>query len=491
MSAAPPPSDAHRPSAEPPRWARAVDLLCLFLVLLAIIVAAWGGFRERVGGFRLALTSPYRPLIAAVVLAVIRHLLAPAAPIYRYLPARALAGWRSAPARSAWPALVGTRLAILFVGYLAVVMFGYRPGTPPLRVSRNEVANLQARWDMPWYFGIATGGYRVTSSSSRDQQNIVFFPAYPMLMRVAGRLLGGTSIAFVIGGTLVSFGAFFWGLTYLFRIARDMLADSDLARYAVWLLAAYPFAWFFSAIYTESLFLVGAVGAFYHFRRGELFKAGVWGLLVGLTRPNGCFLSIPLGIAAISPWLPAWIVGGAGTAPERHPSRRQPRALLSALFAAAMPGIGVLIYCAYIWQLTGDPLAWAEGHAAWGREYRGLGVLVSDRYAWLANEGIYAYTSQLPGDLVNALGALFVLAAAWPVARRLGLAYAVFILVNILPPMAAGGMLSVGRFSSVLFPAFIWFASVVPERHRSGWLASFMAMQAFGAALFYTWHELY
>ncbi len=440
------------------------------------------------GGIRIALTSPYRLLIAAAVLAVIRHTLAPMAPMYRDLPARALVGWRSAPARSAWSALVGTRPAILFVGYLAVVMFGYRPGTPPLRVSSNEVANLQARWDMAWYFGIATEGYRVISDNPRDQQNIVFFPAYPMLMRVAGRLLGGTSSAFVIGGTLVSFGAFFWGLTYLFRIARDMLADDDRARYAVWLIAAYPFAWFFSAIYTEALFLVGAAGAFHHCRRREWLKAGAWGLLVGLTRPNGCFLSIPLGILAITPWLPTWIAGGSA---EHNPSQRDMKTLWSALCAAAMPGIGVLLYSAYLWRLTGDPLAWAAGHAAWGREYRGLGVLFSDRYAWLANEGFYAYTSRVPGDLVNALGALFVLAAVWPVARRLGLAYAVFILVNILPPMAAGGMLSVGRFSSVLFPAFFWFATVVPERHRSGWLASFMAMQAFGAALFYTWHELY
>jgi len=54
---------------------------------------------------------------------------------------------------------------------------------------------------------------------------------------------------------------------------------------------------------------------------------------------------------------------------------------------------------------------------------------------------------------------LFVLSAVWPVARRLGLAYAVFILVNLLPPMAAGGLLSAGRFSAVLFPAFIWWAS--------------------------------
>ena len=60
-----------------------------------------------------------------------------------------------------------------------------------------------------------------------------------------------------------------------------------------------------------------------------------------------------------------------------------------------------------------------------------------NRYAWLAHEGLYAYTSQVPEDMLNALGAVFVLVAAIPVARRLGLAYAVFILINILPPMAA------------------------------------------------------
>ena len=162
-----------------------------------------------------------------------------------------------------------------------------------------------------------------------------------------------------------------------------------------------------------------------------------------------------------------------------------------ALASAAMPGVGVLLYSAFIWRLTGNPLAWAEGHAAWGRQYTGLAVLVTDRYTWFTTSGLYGYSSRNPGDLLNALGALFVLVAAWPVARRLGLAYAVFILVNILPPLAAGGMLSIGRFSSVLFPAFVWFAAAVPVRHRTAWLTTFMTVQAFGAALFYTWHELY
>ena len=28
-----------------------------------------------------------------------------------------------------------------------------------------------------------------------------------------------------------------------------------------------------------------------------------------------------------------------------------------------MPGVGVLLYSAYIWQLTGYPFTWATGHA--------------------------------------------------------------------------------------------------------------------------------
>ena len=117
---------------------------------------------------------------------------------------------------------------------------------------------------------------------------------------------------------------------------------------------------------------------------------------------------------------------------------------------------------------------------------------MTQRYEWLTKAGgLYEYSSHNPTDLLNALGVIFVLAAAWPVARRLGLAYAVFILVNILPPLAAGGLLSAGRFASVLFPAFVWFAGAIPNRHRPAWLLGFMAIQALNAMMFYTWRPLY
>jgi hypothetical protein len=119
-----------------------------------------------------------------------------------------------------------------------------------------------------------------------------------------------------------------------------------------------------------------------------------------------------------------------------------------------------------------------------------LWILVTERYQFLSESGLYSYTSAWSADLLQLTGVLFVLIPVWPVGRRLGLAFAVFILINMLPPLAAGGLLSAGRFSSVLFPAFVWVASAVPSGHQSGWLATCMAVQALNAALFYTWRPM-
>jgi hypothetical protein len=474
----------------PPRWARIVDFICLLLVLVAITIAVSGGFRFRLGGLRIALTSPYRLLLWVIVLGLVRHLAAPQSPIYRDLPARLRAAWQRPAVQAAVGAVLGTRLPIFFVGYMAIFLLGYGAEGVPWRLFENEFLNLQVRWDTGWYFGIATEGYSFVPGRPLAQQNIVFFPAFPFAMRIASRLLGGTTPAYMLGGTLVSLGAFFGALVYLHRFTRDLIGDDDRASSAVWLIAAYPFALFFGAIYTESLYLLGAIAAFYHFRRHEFWQAGTWGLLVGLTRPNGCFLAVPLAILALGAWIPPRLAGGSAATSSVVVPVRLPH-LARALMCAAMPGVGVLTYSAFIWRLTGNPFQWAAGHVAWGREYTGLSVLVTDRYEHLSQGGIYAYTSQLPADVLNALAVLFVLAVAWPVARRLGLAYAVFILINILPPLAAGGLLSAGRFSSVLFPAFVWLATAVPGRHRSAWLAGFMAVQALNATLFYTWRPLY
>jgi hypothetical protein len=494
MSASPDSTRAERQeSSAMVWWARLADVLALAAFALAFVVFEWGGFRVRFGETRLALTSSWRLLVGGVVLLVARYWFVREPRTYIDLPRRIWRGLRLTPSRASLVALLGTRPAIIAAGYFALAAFGYVHERPPVRFSDDEIVNFQARWDATWYLDVATGGYRYHAETPTAQQNIVFFPAFPMALRVVGRLFGGSVPAHMLGGTALTWIAFYFALTYVFRLARDLLGSDDRARAAVLFVATYPFALFYGALYTESIYLLGAVGAFYHAQRREYWQTALWGLLAGFTRPNGCFLSFPLVLLTASPWLPRWSYAPAPDYSSRvHATGERTLSRLAAgVAAAATPGIAVLIYSAFVWQWTGDPIAWAEGQAAWGRAYVGLGALISTWYRYFHESGAYVVTTVLPYDSLNAMGALFVLAVAVPVWHRFGLPYALMILVNILPPLAAGGFLSTGRLSSVLFPAFLWLAWRVPDTHRGGWWGSFMALQALNAAFFYTWREMF
>ncbi len=78
---------------------------------------------------------------------------------------------------------------MLLVATLAISTLGYS-NVVPFRIAKGEIANLPARWDAGWYLGIARTGYEY-DRRARGQQNVVFFPAYPLLMRTAGIFLGG------------------------------------------------------------------------------------------------------------------------------------------------------------------------------------------------------------------------------------------------------------------------------------------------------------
>jgi hypothetical protein len=474
-------------NASLPDWVQAADFGCLALVLIALTVFVSGGFRIVVAARRISLTSPVRPLLLAALIAAARHLAIGRPPIHAHVIGRVTRWSRSTALRAATTVFLGTRPMIFFVGLMAVVMFGYVGGGPPWRDYDNEFFNLPLRWDAGWYLQIAERGYGFIQHASPElQQNIVFFPAYPVITRLVALLLGNQKSMYVVAATIVSLGAFLFALVYLYVFARELL-DADRAMIALWLLAAYPFALFYGAIYSESLYLLAALGAFHHFRRSELVRAGAWGFLVGLTRPNGAFLSVPLALWAISPMLPLKLAGGN----RQHRTDTAARAIVLSLATAAMCGLGTLIYSAFIWRLTGDPFAWVTGHAAWGRRYQGVVHLVIDRYRFIEHEGLYNYVVQLPYDLLNTLATAFVLVSVWPVWRRWGIAFAAFILINVLPPLAMGGLLSAGRVSAVIFPAFIWLAAALPARHRLGWLIGFSVLQALNAALFYTWRPLY
>jgi hypothetical protein len=461
-----------------PAITRLLDYIAVFGVLLAMTVYLTGGFREWMPWGRVSVTSWVRPLVLALVVLGVRHWLQPRPSILTRLATwrRAVLGYEAV--RAALPIAVTTRVAVLAVGFLAVVMFGYRADVPvPWRIYDNEFLNLPARWDSGWYIGVATDGYRWAPARSAVQQNIAFFPAYPMLMRY-GSLFFGREVMWT--GVLISWVSFFAAAIYVYRFARERFG-ADESGAAIALLACYPFALFFSTAYTESLFLLTLVGACYHLERNELWQAGGWGLVAGLSRPNGCLLAVPLALIAIRPlWPFNW----------RQLRIRDWFAVADRIAVAALPGIGMLAYSTFIFFLTGNPFQWAAQNAAWGRVYRGLDMLFAEQ-AQSISDGLYNYAATRTVDAMHIAAILLVLVSVWPVFRRIGFPYAVMLVINIVPPLLMGGLISMGRVTAVLFPTFVWLGVALPSTQRVLWLVVFAMLQAICAAAFFTWRPLF
>jgi len=462
-----------------PKWATALDVLAVVMALVAISVAISGGFRLWVFELRLSVTDWMRPALLSAIAIAIRHAIIRQQPLPRRLASGMTTWWRSPDTRVVFPIHLVSRFGVLLVGFLAVLLIGFPPeAANRWRIYNNELLDLPARWDTGWYLGIATEGYSyVPDSAQKFQQNIAFFPAFPMAIRYLSVLFGRQVLW---TGVIISLVSFFVALTYFLRLARDLLKDEAQAVTAVTLLAMYPFAVFFSAAYTEGLFLLTLIGAVYHFHRHELWRAAMWGFLCGLTRPNGAFLSVVLALMALTPGT----LGTSGTPGTVG-------TLGTRLAAAASPGLGMLTFSAFIWRLTGNPFMWTKLNVAWGRVYRGIDSLVADRFDFIANNGVYAYASTQTIDMFYLLAVLLCLAAVWPVYRRFGIAFAVLILITILPPMSAGGLLSMGRVTSILFPVFLWLGGAIPSQQRNAWVGLFALLQAFVAVMFFTWRPLF
>ena len=485
-----------------PWWAAVLDVAGTALLVLACLVAIAGRFSISAAGVHLFVSDPLLLLLIAAALIAVRHAARPAPPLHGRLRGWVRRGLASAPRRAMGLALA-TRLAVLLVGYVAVLTIGLSPSTTGFQLSSDPLLNLPARFDAGWYAGIALDGYYYQHRFD-VQQNIAFFPAFPLLLRATGPVVGATAdglprdlqtARLLWGGLLLSIAAFLWAAHYLVRLARDDLG-AERAMNLVALISAYPFAVFFSAPYTESLFLLGSVATFYHFRRAldlrpaageaepasdagrhEGIKASLWGLLVGLTRPNGFLLSVPLGLIALAPLL-------------KREHRRPPRDMVRALGVAAMPGLGMLAHSAYIHQLTGTWFGWAKLQSAWGREFAGLEP-VSWALSWIGSKGLLRVAAAEPFNALNALGLIFVLALLWPVFRRVGLPWLVFVVLNVAPPLLAGGVLSMGRLTSTLFPLFLALAAILPPGGVTACLVVFAALQGLVAALFFTWRPMF
>jgi hypothetical protein len=362
-------------------------------------------------------------------------------------------------------------------------------GTP--RVSEHPFWNVGSRWDAFWYLSIANGGYDWDPSRPDEQWNVAFFPAFPIAMRVAGNLvtmplywvkddtlLGGSAdTRLQFAGLLLSVGAFLWGLGIVYELARSDLGD-DRAKWAVVLLAYFPFALFFSIPYTEGLFFLAIASAFLAARQERWVAVFVWGALAALTRQTGVMLCIPLFWMAATPLWRHW----------RSEGRIAPGAI-GPVLASAGPAAGLALHMAFLYRQFGDPFAWVKAQAGWWHSDSAFPFFV-ERVRDIEGYGFGEYVRRYPGRAIGTLVPVLALAVLWRV-WKISPAYALLIVVTLVPAVGIDTP-SIGRLAAPLFPLFIGLAALLPRSRHAIWLVMlFGAGQLWASSVFFGWDAFY
>ena len=328
------------------------------------------------------------------------------------------------------------KLALLALGVVAAALLG------------TDAASLLGpwdRWDAPHYTDLAVFGYRDLDGGGLVGPGgyrsiypgdlplyIVFYPLYPWLVAAVTMLLRDP----VVAAFLVSGAASLFVGPLLYRlVAID--EGPAVARRSVWFLLLFPTAYFLHIGYTESLFLALVLGSFLAARTDRWWLAGALGAFAALTRVNGLILVPALAAEALVQWWPRgewrwrWLAIG----------------LVPMGFVAYL-GLNLAVY--------GDLLAFLEiQREHWFKSlsppWVGIaGVIESGLKEPLEDAVMYGWV-----ELVFiGLGLVGTVVSAF----RFRPSWTVWMAGNWLLFVSTSFVLSVPRYSLVLFPLFVWFA---------------------------------
>ena len=365
--------------------------------------------------------------------------------------------------------LVAIRAAFL-VGTAATFLWAPRTSAVTAAHAWDPLSDLVfetfEQWDALWFLHIARDGYNATSAA--------FFPLYPALLALLGSSL--------VLGTLLSLVTAGLGAWCVAEIARPLLGDEG-ARDSVLVLALFPTAFVFTALYSDGLFLAFAAASFLAAQRGRPVLAGIAGGLAVGTRL--------LGIAL----LPALVV-------LLWPKRRSDVWRLAPL--VLLPA-AVGIYALYLDHRLGDPWVFSSAQASpgWDRAVPTLGPLSG---LWMAIQagghggleilrhlprsasvGAAGYS---PVDRIafwNAVHLVLLVPVAWLTWlawKRLGTAFGVYALATLVVVLTAPSrgfpLVSLPRYLLGDFPVLIALAAIVQGRPnlRTGVLVGLGALSA-------------
>jgi mannosyltransferase PIG-V len=230
-------------------------------------------------------------------------------------------------------------LGTLLLAFLAAVFPGGNPSAwgPEL----TSTAPPLARWDAGWYRSVAQEGYHFDAAATTN--NVRFYPLYPLAMRLVSTLTG---LSFFTSGIAISIASLLIALLILADLVKQE-TGADRIPSVLMSLLFFPTAFYFAAVYSESLFLLSTLAAFWAARQRRWVLSGVAGAAASLTRLNGFLILVPVAYLA---WRELR---------ERVPSIARP------LMAVGLILAGAAAYPVFLWRRFGTPMVYFHLGAGW------------------------------------------------------------------------------------------------------------------------------
>jgi hypothetical protein len=216
-------------------------------------------------------------------------------------------------------------------------------------VPNNFLLNGLFQWDGLHYWQLIRRGYYVGENYDTTAP---FFPGFPMLAWLVGRLFGASLVGGIVLNHLCSIAGAF-GIARLSRHLGigenvDEGSRSAVARDSTLFWLASPLTIFFCVFLSESLFASLSVFVMLGIVTRRYWMVLVAGVLLTCTRNSGIFV----------------IACAALLAFER---RREFRLSSRGWLALALTPIGLLAFMLYEQLKLGDPLAWVHDQVRWNR----------------------------------------------------------------------------------------------------------------------------
>jgi Gpi18-like mannosyltransferase len=353
-------------------------------------------------------------------------------------------------------AFIVTRVMIVTITYLSMAQIPLRdyPLLPRYN-PRNIIADGLIRWDSDNYIRTAENGYSTT-----NLQATAFFPLYSILINLTSKITGNIWTS----GLWVSNICFLIALFYLYALAKKEF-DEETARRAVFYISAAPTAFFFSAVYNESVYLLLIVACFYYAREGKWIPAAIVGSLASATRLQGVYAGVIILLEAL--WLQ-----GFRFFPKPWRLKSQINLIKKDFFcipkawkgiiAATFSFSGLAAYMIHLNSKVGDPLAFLHITSNyWGK---GISVdwlprliqFVIDQHHEIGNlfSGEISGFQYLPDLAITVL----LLPIIVIVVCKFRPAYGIFAVLSFLIPLMSGQTVSMMRYVLPIIPVYFLFA---------------------------------